>query len=403
MATEREACIALNMVPDMGIATYRKLVAAFGSAAGVLDAGRGALLDCEGLPRTRLAAIADALHSIDPVSEVDRAAKASIRVLALGDDGYPELLRSIYDPPLAIYCFGDDGALRVPSVAMVGTRSPSLYGSETARRFAFSLASAGFCVTSGLARGIDTSSHMGALDAKGRTIGVLGGAIDCFYPAENRELGRRIAKSGGLVMSEFPLGVKPSRMTFPRRNRIISGLSRLTLVVEAAAKSGSLITAEQALEQNRAVMAVPGRIDVPNSLGCNQLIRDGAMMALCPEDVIDELYSLDLGGIPSGGRGMAGSRQDADSGSKGGRYAALPPRPPKSSKSSVPSQAPGKAFVPLSDEEQRILDSIGQEETMIDEVIRHSGIGAGRANALLISLQLKRLAEILPGGWVRRK
>lgn len=404
MATEREACIALNMVPDMGIAAYRRLVGAFGSAAAALDAGRDRLLDCPGIPRQRLAAIADALQSIDPAGEEARATRMGIRIVALCDADYPAILKRIYDPPLALYCFGDPGAFSVPSAAMVGTRTPSLYGTETARRFAFAIAAAGFCVTSGLARGIDTASHLGALDARGRTIGVLGGAIDCFYPTENRELGREIAKSGGLVVSEFPLGTKPSRITFPRRNRIISGLSRLTLVVEAASKSGSLITAAQALEQNRTVMAIPGRIDVPNSIGCNQLVRDGAMMALAPEDVIDELYSLDLDSAPKApaDEGRARGAASRPRGDPAANAAPASSRRRNPAPRGAPRQ-PRRPFVPLSDEEQRIVDSIGQEETLIDEVIRHSGIDAGRANALLIALQLKGLAEILPGGWVKRK
>ena len=230
-----------------------------------------------------------------------------------------------------------------------------------------------------MARGIDTSSHKGALDAKGRTIGVLGGAIDCFYPSENRELGRTVAKSRGLIVSEFPLGRKPDRTTFPMRNRIISGLSRLTLVVEAAAKSGSLITAGQAMEQGRTVMAIPGRIDVPSSLGCNLLIKDGAAMALSPNDLLDEMDSL---GLQTDNAVQPATTQRA---------------------ASATQSPPQKPFVPLTDEENRIYEAIGSEETLIDEVIRHSGVDAGRANALLLSLQLKRLAEILPGGWVKKK
>lgn len=396
MISDHDACVALNLVPDMGTVTFRKLEAVLGSASAVATATMDDLLQCPGIGMAKATAFAEALASIDPGMEEARAAKKGIRIIAICDPEYPKILKGIYDPPLALYCYGDLEAFSRPGVAMVGTRTPSLYGMETAKRFAHAIASAGFCIVSGMARGIDTASHQGALDARGRTIAVLGGAIDCFYPTENKELGRTVAKSGGLIISEFPLGRKPDRLTFPRRNRIVSGLSRITLVVEAAAKSGSLITASQAVEQNRPVMAIPGRIDVPTSLGCNLLIRDGATMALSPDDVLDELYSLPLAQVDGpdaeekdSGDGAASAGQPATKG-RG--------RPPRACAAPAP-----QAFVPLSDEEQRLLDAIGGEETMIDEVIRVSNVEAGRANALLMALQLKRLAEILPGGWVRRK
>lgn len=375
MATEREALIALNLIPEMGPIAWRKLLGIFGSASAVLAATKDDLKERAGFGEQRAAALVEALRHTDPSAEIARAARIGVRLVARCDPNYPALLAEIHDPPLALYCFGDLEALSVPAAAIVGTRLPSVYGSETAHRFAYGIASAGFCVVSGMARGIDTAAHRGALDARGRTIGVLGGAIDCFYPAENRDLGRAAAKSGGLIMSEFPLGRKPDRTTFPMRNRIISGLSRLTLVVEAAAKSGSLITASLAMEQGRTVMAIPGRIDVPTSVGCNLLIRDGAAMALSPDDLLDELGTL---GLQATGKTPAPSC--------GG-----------------PAPNTPKPFIPLSDEEQRLYDVIGHEETLIDEVIRLARVEAGRANALILSLQLKRLVEILPGGWVKRK
>jgi DNA processing protein len=380
MATEREALVALNLVPEMGPIAWRKLLGVFGSAAAVLAATEDDLRDRAGFGAQRAAALAEAMRGADPTRELSLAAKTGIKIIAKCDPEYPSILKKIADPPLVLYCFGDLDAFTVPAAAIVGTRIPTVYGSETAHRFAYAVAAAGYCVVSGMARGIDTSSHKGALDAKGRTIGVLGGAIDCFYPSENRELGRTVAKSRGLIVSEFPLGRKPDRTTFPMRNRIISGLSRLTLVVEAAAKSGSLITAGQAMEQGRTVMAIPGRIDVPSSLGCNLLIKDGAAMALSPNDLLDEMDSLGLQ--------TDNAVQAATATQRAARATQSPPQKP---------------FVPLTDEENRIYEAIGAEETLIDEVIRHSGVDAGRANALLLSLQLKRLAEILPGGWVKKK
>ena len=389
MATEREALIALNLVSDMGPVSWRRLIDMFGSPCAVLAASDADLVDCAGFSIQRAETLVAAMRAADPAGEIARAAKMGIRIITRIDSEYPAILAKIHDPPLVLYCFGDLAAFSVPAAAIVGTRLPSVYGCDTARRFAFAIAGAGCCVVSGMARGIDTCAHQGALDAKGRTIGVLGGAIDCFYPAENRELGRTVAKTGGLIISEFPLGRKPDRTTFPMRNRIISGLSRLTLVVEAAAKSGSLITASQALEQGRTVMAIPGRIDAPGSVGCNLLIRDGAAMALSPSDVIDELDSLDL------------STAENDTGVTSSRPAATSSRPAGAAPQAAP--ATRKPFVPLSDEEQRIFDAVTVEEILIDEVIRTSGVEAGRTNALLLGLQLKRLVELLPGGWVRKR
>ena len=383
MVSEHLALIALNMVQDVGAVTARRLTDAFGSAAAALGASEDDLLDCPGIGRARAAALADAFRRADPEAEERRAGKLGVTLVTRADAAYPAALATIYDPPLALYCFGDLAAFAAPAVAMVGTRTPSVYGRETAERFAYAFAAAGYAVVSGMARGIDSAAHRGALAAKGRTIGVLGGAIDCFYPPENKELGRSVAKSNGLVISEYPLGRQPDRQTFPMRNRIISGLSRATLVVEAATKSGSLITASQAAEQGRTVMAVPGRIDVPTSQGCNRLIRDGALIALCPEDVLDELATLPLA-APDG----------------------APPRPRAAEGPSVaPSPAPSPSaapFVPLSPDEQSLVDALGPEEVQIDELIRLSGVEAGRANALLIALQLKRLVTLLPGGWVKR-
>lgn len=375
MHTEHSALVALNMVPDMGAITVAKLTEVFGSAAAALQASADDLLRCPGIGRTRAASFADAFRTIDPDKEESRAEKMKVRIIARSDPEYPRALLDIHDPPLVLYCFGDIAAFDIPAVAMVGTRMPTVYGRETARRFAYGIASAGYAVVSGMARGIDTESHRGAVDAHGRTIGVLGGAIDCFYPEENRPLAHAVVNSGGIIVSEYPLGRQPDRQTFPMRNRIISGLSAGIIVVEAAVKSGSLITASQAVEQGRAVMAIPGRIDTPTSLGCNKLIREGAKIVLDPGDVIDELASFRF---DWGGKTVA-----------------------PATKAQAPSQRAQPApFVPLSEDEQKLVDAVGSEEKQVDEVIRISGVEAGRASALLVTLQLKRKIKLLPGGWV---
>lgn len=208
--------------------------------------------------------------------------------ISLNDSRYPKLLKEIANPPAALYVYGDEHVLSRPQIALVGSRNPSRTGSELAHEFAFLLAKAGLCITSGLAIGIDTASHEGALSANGKTIAVLGSGLLQLYPKQNKFLVEKISQNG-CVISEFPLHTKPVRENFPQRNRIISGLSVGTVVVEAALKSGSLITAKLALEQNRDVFAIPGSVRNPTSQGCFALIQDGAKCVVCIEDILNEI------------------------------------------------------------------------------------------------------------------
>lgn len=374
MYTEHLSYIALNMADGLGPVTVNKLMGCFSSVSKILEATAEDLASLPFITSAKAESIVRAVHLVDPEKEEARALKMGIKIITFDDERYPKILREIHDPPMALYTVGDLEAFDFPGIAMVGTRSPSIYGKEQAEKIGYGIALNGLTVVSGMARGIDTASHVGALKASGRTIGVIGGAINCFYPQENRELARKVAKSKGLIISEFPLDLKPSKITFPKRNRIISGLSYVTLVVEAAVKSGSLITSDTALEQGRIVMALPGRVDVPTSLGCNKLIQDGAKLVVSADDVLDELGSLSLK-----------------------YHANLKKEVVSSSSQSAPS------FVNLSDEEKIIAKALPSEEIMIDSLIAETGIDAGRVNALLITLQMKRILKILPGGWVKRE
>ena len=200
-----------------------------------------------------------------------------IKEISILDENYPELLKQIYDPPKCLYVMGNLEILNTPSIAIVGCREASEYGKKAATYFSYNLAKQGITIVSGLAKGIDSYSHIGALQAKGKTIAIIGSGLDIIYPKENEQLAKKIIEQGGAIISEYPLGTRPTQDHFPARNRIISGLSKAVLVVEAKEKSGSLITADFAMEQGKEVYAVPGNINSINSVGTNNLIKDGAI------------------------------------------------------------------------------------------------------------------------------
>lgn len=227
-------------------------------------------------------------HVADPAAELSLAEKCSIRVLTLMDEDYPAALRQIFTPPLAIYVKGEFSPAEELCLAIVGTRRPSYYGVETAIRFAKELASAGLVIVSGLAQGVDTCAHDGALQAEGKTYAVMGSGLLEPYPAQNRPLMQKIERMGGVLISELPLRAKPLAFHFPLRNRIISGLSRGVCVVEAAESSGSLITARLALEEGREIYAIPGMVQSLTSQGTLKLIQEGAKLVRKPEDILED-------------------------------------------------------------------------------------------------------------------
>ncbi len=360
--TEHEAYIALNLIDQLGPVRVRALVAALGSAAAVFEAGEDDLRRAEGVGAEMARAIIAQRDACDPAEEERKAARHGARIVAFPDADYPELLRTIHDPPLALYIQGEYTAADRRAIAIVGSRRCTLYGRGAADRLAFQLAHAGFTVVSGLARGIDVAAHEGALKGGGRTLAVLGGALDQLYPPECAPLAERIANGHGAVISEYTMGRAPDRTTFPYRNRVISGLSMGVVVVEADTRSGAMITAAQALDQGRSVFAVPGRIDSPSSRGTHQLIKNGARLVEDAADIFEEFACL------------------------------LPPERP-APRSDSPSPLPFR----FSAEEEAIVDALAEGALDVDTLARRSGLPAATIGALLIGLEMKRVVRMLPG------
>ena len=280
--------LALGLTPGLGATRVRRLVEHFGSIAAVFRASLTEL-EATGMLAVSAQAIATGKSFELAQEECTRAAAVNARILTLDDEAYPAQLKQIYDPPVVLYVRGNADALARFGIAMVGTRHPTPYGSGMAERLATDLAAHGLVIISGMARGVDTSSHRGALAAKGTTVAVFGTGVDVPYPKENTRLAEQILASGGALVSDFPVSTVPAPQNFPIRNRIISGMSIGVLVVEAAEYSGTRITARCALEQNRDVFAVPGNVTNKNSWGPNTLIKQGAKLTATWEDVWEEL------------------------------------------------------------------------------------------------------------------
>ncbi|HEY0634159.1 MAG TPA: DNA-processing protein DprA [Gammaproteobacteria bacterium] len=294
-------------------------------------------------------------------------------IITLRDAAYPALLQELHDAPPLLFVQGSVEALASPQLAIVGSRNPTTVGSETARDFARHLAGMGLTITSGLALGIDAASHRGALDAKGQTIAVMGTGVDRVYPAAHRDLAHAIVAGGGALVSEYPPGTPPLPGNFPRRNRIISGLSLGTLVVEAARQSGSLITARLAGEQGREVFAIPGSIHNPLARGCHQLIRDGARLVETAQDVLAELaprlHGLIVEALGKGdGVGTAGEDEEH-----------------------------------LDEEYRQLLLHLGDEATPVDRLVERSGLTAEVVSSMLLILELRGLITPVPGGYSRTR
>ncbi|MET0118068.1 MAG: DNA-processing protein DprA [Sedimenticola sp.] len=298
-------------------------------------------------------------------ADLQWAEPADHHIITLADPGYPPLLAEADDPPPVLFVIGQPDILVTPQLAIVGSRNPSASGRQTARDFAFHLARSGITVTSGLATGIDGAGHEGALEAEGKTIAVTGTGLDRVYPATHHELAHRIREQGALV-SEFPPGTPVRPGNFPRRNRIISGLSVGTLVVEAALKSGSLITARLASEQGREVFAIPGSIHNPLARGCHRLIRQGAKLVESSEDIIEELSPL-LGSLVTPATGI---REKPD-----------------------PEETPD-----LDADYIRLLEQIGYDPLHADRLIERSGLPAENVSSMLLLLELEGYVSSLPGG-----
>jgi len=286
----RNHWLALSLTPGLGASRARKLVARFGAVENVFRASLTEL-EAAGLQAHSAQAIALGKSLEEAEEEMIRAVAAGAQIVTLDDELYPSTLKNIYDPPCLLYVRGDVALLNEPGIAVVGTRHPTPYGIGMAQRLAADLAARGLVIISGMARGVDTQAHKGAIEGKGRTIAIWGTGVDVPYPRENKKLAESIVESGGAIVSEFAVGSFAAPQNFPIRNRIISGLSIGVLVVEAGEYSGTRITARNALEQGRDVYAVPGNVTNKNSWGPNTLIKQGAKLVATWEDVFEELPS----------------------------------------------------------------------------------------------------------------
>jgi DNA processing protein len=363
--------LALSLTQGLGPTKARKLVEHFGSIEGVF---RASLTELEGTTIQAVSAQSLATGKSAELAreEIARAAAAGVTLLSMEDALYPRRLKEIYDPPLVLYVRGNAEVLAKPGIAMVGTRHPTPYGTGMAERLATDLAAQGLAIISGMARGVDTASHRGAIAAKGKTIAVFGTGVDVIYPKENSRLSEQILALGGALISEFPLGTFAAPQNFPIRNRILSGMSIGVLVVEAAEYSGTRITARMALEQNRDVFAVPGNVTNKNSWGPNTLIKQGAKLVATWEDVWEDL--------------------PADV-----KLALTPPASPESQSASSASLFPDDGLPP---HEKRILSLLKADEaTHIDELVEQleNEMSSSELFAALFELELSGKVRQMPG------
>lgn len=289
--TAAESVLVLNMVPGLGSIRIQHLLDHFASPEIILHAGPEMLMQVRGVGHDLAHAIASWRSTTRYERELELAEQAGVRVTTIFDEDYPSVLRVMPDPPVVLYSRGQwcpqDGE---KSIAVVGSRMATHYGRAAARRMSFELAEQGVTIISGLARGVDTEAHKAALMAHGRTIAVIGSGFNCLYPEENRALSEEITAGHGAVVSEFPMNMSPSRSSFPMRNRVVAAWSHACLVIEAPSRSGSLITARQAAEIGHQVYAVPGPVDRPQSEGCHDLIRDGAMLVTCSQHILEDCH-----------------------------------------------------------------------------------------------------------------
>ncbi len=407
--TERQlAVFRLHLTNRVGAVTYKKLVRAFGSPEAALAAPESRLSEISGIGRKIAREISSARsESAERAEEeLELAREHGVSVLTLDDEDYPRALHTIYDPPLVLYVKGEITKRDGLACAIVGTRRASYYGRSQAERISGHLAGLGFTIVSGLARGIDSAAHRGALAAGGRTIAVLGNGLAKIYPPENTDLAGEIALSGAVV-SEFPMATEPFRDNFPRRNRVISGLSMGVLVVEGNRRSGSMITAKFANEQGREVFALPGKVDSPIARGPHALIKDGAKLVEGPEDILDEIGPsadvLDLARSAKepeesdeGNEGEA--LDDAEAPRASGTKGEPADRKPRKGKAKRAAPAPAKdAYPGLSPTEKKLLACLSSDARDIDDITAEVELSPAEVSAGLLVLEIRRLVRQLPG------
>lgn len=385
--------LILAMTPGLGPVRLRRLLDAVGSAEAATGASAGQLARLDGVGNKSAADIASGLRAakLEVDAELEKAAALGVKLICLADEVYPALLKQIVDPPPVLWVWGELEPRDLNAIAVVGSRRPSSYGKEQATHFGGLLATAGFTVVSGGAYGIDSCAHRGALRATdGRTIAVLGCGADVPYPPEHGELFVQISEGRGAVISEHPLGTPPRKEHFPRRNRIISGMSRGLLVVEADEQSGALITAREAAEQNRPVFAMPGRIDNPMSAGPHQLLRTGAVLTATLDDVLQNLGALSIALDEPAAAGDAPASDDLFAASGSGA---------SSTASSTAAPAPqatiaAAELATLSKADRAVLAALANGAMSADTLIDATALPASTVQASLMLLGIK--------GFVRR-
>ncbi|MBN1804406.1 MAG: DNA-processing protein DprA [Sedimentisphaerales bacterium] len=377
-STDIDKWLKLIRADSVGATTFAKLIKHFGSADRALGASVSELAKVNGIGFKKAEQIAATRGRFDVEKELELAAKLGVWIINLQDERYPPVLKQIYDPPPVLYIKGSLVREDNLAISIVGSRQCSLYGQEQSSRLSHFLGSAGFTICSGLARGIDTAAHHGALSAQGRTIAVLGCGLANIYPPENKKLFGLITESGACI-SELPLRYEPLSENFPPRNRIIAGLSLGTIVVEAGLRSGALITARMAMENNREVMAVPGKIDSPLSRGTHKLIKEGAKLVESVEDVMAAL-------------GYIGEQLQ--------EHVSL-----AAEKASEKIETPLFEIkeLKLNSHEKTIFENLGKEPLHIEQIITETNLAAGTVNASLVSLRLKGLIRQLPGSMFTRR
>lgn len=375
--TDTEACIALNMVPHLGPLRLRKLLERLESPQRVLRASASELQRVDGIGPEIAASLAGWQDAVDLSAELALIEQFGARVITQTESIFPRALREIYNPPIVLYVWGTLTERDHHAVGIVGSRKTSHYGLSCAKKLAYQIAYSGITVVSGLARGIDTAAHQGALAAQGRTVAVIGSGLLELYPPENAGLAEKIAASGA-VLSEYPMKFPPSPQNFPYRNRIVAGWGSGLLVVEAGLNSGALITANQAAEHGRQVYAVPGPIDRPTSAGSNRLIQQGAKMVTSAADVLEDMESL----FPSATSGFP--RSDS----------AHPPSPPPSPE--VSGSVPRPDWEPSSDA-LRIWNALSESPSPLDAIAEVTGLSVQKVLSLLLDLEMRRRVKQLPG------
>jgi len=358
--TDKEAILALNLLPGIGPVRISRLLEYFGSAPKILDASEEALQRVNGIGGEISKLIRGWEDAVDPVKEMKEAEERGIAVVTRDDERYPKHLLQAYDAPILLYVWGEILPRDRHAISVVGSRRSTMYGENATKKLSYQLAHAGFTIVSGLARGIDTKAHEAALAAKGRTIAVVGSGLASIYPPENLALAEKIATGNGAVISEFPLYRGPDKQTFPLRNRIVAAWCQALLVTECPAWSGSLITANLASEYGKPIFAVPGPIDKPTSAGCHQLIRDGATLVADASHIID-----DLGELPFARKGLVEEQRDEPE---------------------------------LPEDEAKIYAALPEgDEVAIDRLIESTGLASQVVTAGLLKLEMRRLVRAMPG------